>query len=399
MNQSSRIVFLWQQFRQQKASTEEVDELLGLLQSGAYDSDSRAYLKQLLESTSPEIPDKARWEPILQNILRQPEIKQPATVRHMIPARRIAIASAAAVILLITGYNLFINHSKKESTPAQIAQTDIAPGGNKATLTLGNGSKIILDSAANGTLAHQGNSNIIKTDSGKLLYALTNIPLSPGRGAGGEGNLYNTLSTPRGGQYQLSLPDGTKVWLNAASSITYPTSFASTSRQVSITGECYFEVAKDKTKPFHVKINQTDVEVLGTHFNINAYTDEPSMNTTLLEGSVKIKTANRENILKPGQQAQVNESSGNIHITNDADLSEVVAWKDGLFKFKDASIKDIMRQLSRWYDVDVVYEGDVQNHFVTTIPRDVPVSQVFRYLETTGQVHFKIQDKKITVSP
>jgi transmembrane sensor len=257
-------------------------------------------------------------------------------------------------------------------------------------LTLADGSQIMLDSAANGVLAQQGNTNIVKQQDGQLSYNSKGIPEAA--------IAYNTLTTPPGGQYKLTLPDGSKVWLNAASSIKYPTAFIGNTRQVETTGEVYFEIAKDASKPFKVLQNEMEVEVLGTHFNINGYIDEAVFRTTLLEGSIKITTPKGNDILKPGQQAQV-QKTGVVKIINDADLEETMAWKDGNFYFENSDIYTVMRQIARWYDVDVTYKGTVSKHFLGTISRNVNLSQVLSMLQQTGEVKFKIEGRKVIVMP
>lgn len=267
---------------------------------------------------------------------------------------------------------------------------DPQPGGNKAQLTLADGSIILLDGTANGLLAEQGTAKIIKKADGQLLYDVTGAPTTD--------ILYNTLSTPRGGQYNITLPDGSKVWLNSASTIIYPTSFNGKERKVEILGEAYFEVAKDATKPFRVKMNEMEVEVLGTHFNINGYQDESFVRTTLLEGKVKVRSGAVENLLNPGQQAQLGKN-GNIKLLKNVNVEEVMAWKDGNFQFEDADIYSVMRQLARWYDLEVAYSGRLTKHFVGSISRDVNLSQVLTMLQQTGEVKFSREGKKIIVSP
>jgi ferric-dicitrate binding protein FerR (iron transport regulator) len=276
-------------------------------------------------------------------------------------------------------------------------------------LTLADGRTITLDDVQNGILTKEGNTAVSKKD-GIVMYH------SPAGDAQPAAIIsYNTLTTPRGGQYQLVLPDGSKVWLNAASSIKYPTAFTGNERKVEVTGEGYFEVAKNASMPFHVQVNNMDVEVLGTHFNINGYSDEPSIRTTLLEGSVKVrqwsmvngqlKTEN-EALLKPGEQAALagTHSPLTTHhspltIDHSPNTEEVMAWKNGLFQFQDASIESIMRQVARWYDVQIEYKGKINNEFIGKIPRHVPVSSVLNILESTGWVHFTIVGKKIIVAP
>jgi ferric-dicitrate binding protein FerR (iron transport regulator) len=303
-------------------------------------------------------------------------------------------AAAAAIILFVSaaGWLFLIRTPKRDpATTSQktMATNDVAPGGNKAVLTLADGSNITLDSAGNGVLAQQGNAQVSKTNDGQLVYNITNEKPTE--------VLYNTLNTPRGGQYQLVLPDGSKVWLNAASSIRYPATFSGSVRQVDITGEAYFEIVKDASKPFHVRTGTQDVEVLGTHFNVNAYGDEEAVRTTLLEGSVKVSKDAASVIIKPGEQAVI-ASHSPFTIDHSPDIDQVMAWKNGMFTFNGADIHTIMRQITRWYDVDVVFEGDIKGTFHAEIGRNTNVSNVFRMLETTGAVHFKIDGKKIVVT-
>jgi len=301
------------------------------------------------------------------------------------------IAGIAVMFIGFLGIYKYHNPIKEDVAVVKNipAKTNITPGGNKAILTLQDGSTIILDDAQEGTLAQQGNANIVKTANGQLVYNKTD--------AQPEKVLFNTMTTPRGGQYKLTLPDGTDVWLNSASSITYPTAFVGNERNVSITGEAYFEVAKDKTKPFHVKAGSQTIEVLGTHFNVMAYADEDAIKTTLLEGSVKVTGDKGSGILKPGEQSVINKA-GDLKVTA-ASVDEAMAWKNGYFKFNRVGIKYIMRQLSRWYDVDVMYDGRVkEDEFVGTIGRGENIVQALHLLELAN-VHFKIQDKKIIVLP
>ncbi len=299
---------------------------------------------------------------------------------------------AAAAVLLFGIFAVykygFANKSDKQEIAKANTLKDIAPGGNKAILTLADGTQIILDSAANGNLTNQGNTKIIKLD-GKLAYNST-------------GNsseiLYNTITTPNGGQYQLILEDGSKVWLNAASSLRFPSAFVGKQRNVELTGEAYFEVAKNAAMPFNVLVNNMNVQVLGTHFNVMAYKDESEIKTTLLEGAVKVTSGSAVGLLKPGKQARL-DNSGNIKIA-DADIETEMAWKNGLFLFDYTDIKIIMRQLNRWYDADISFEGNITNKtFTAQITRDTNLSAVLKKLELTGGIHFKIEGKKILVMP
>jgi len=324
--------------------------------------------------------------------LRRPSRRIP--VFHM---RTVRIAAACLAGLLIVGIYWRLSKRREELAGNQLAsrqssryfKSDIPPGGNKAILTLADGSKITLDDAKNGALAQQGNTKVLKLD-GQLSYNATKN--------NNDGIYFNTIVTPRGGQYEIVLQDGTKVWLDAASSLRFPTAFAGKERRVEITGEAYFEVAKNATMPFIVKVGRSEVQVLGTEFNIMAYDEEASLKTTLLEGSVKFVNDGRSSLLTPGQQSSM-DREGKVHIENKIDLVEVMAWKNGLFHFESADIQTVMRQLSRWYDVDVVYsnKGSV-NLFYAEIPRNTNLSDALKALQLTGKVHFEIEGRKIIVT-
>ena len=322
--------------------------------------------------------------------------------------RRIGIAAAIAIIALSVGLYFYTHPSgysgnNVASTGHNNEAGDIMPGGNKAILTLANGKKISLTDATKGQLAEQAGVKIAKTADGQLVYTVTKMAPSPLERTGGEA--FNTIETPRGGQYQVILPDGTKVWLNAASSLTYPTTFTGNERRVTLTGEGYFEVAKKveggkaegKRLPFIVTTGEQQVEVLGTHFNINAYTDEETIRTTLLEGSVRVsnRKSHSSRLLQPGQQAWFNKHSA-IKVV-DVNTLDAVAWKDGYFRFNRDDIQSVMRQISRWYNIDVIYEGDKPDYeFVGAIRRSVTISQVLKMLELSN-VHFKIEDRKVII--
>lgn len=316
--------------------------------------------------------------------------------------KRISIA-ATIVFCLGVGFYYYKN-SNKESFAGSVAKRDIPPGKNKAYLTLANGSKISLADAANGNLAKQAGINITKTANGKLVYEITGSTQTTLT----ENIEYNTIETPRGGQYQVILPDGSKVWLNAASSIKFPLTFNNLpKRKIELTGEAYFEVAKNKDKPFTVTTSKQEITVLGTHFNVNSYTDESVTKTTLLEGSVKVvstittsqKNANSDivsTVLKPGQQSLL---SFNKLTIQPADIDETIAWKEGYFRFNDEKLESIMRKVSRWYDVEIEYENEkLKNEpFAGVTTRFANVSKLFRMLELTNEVRFRIDGKKIKV--
>jgi hypothetical protein len=265
----------------------------------------------------------------------------------------------------------------------------ILPGGNHAILTMADGSKIVLDSVQNGNI--QSGGATISKQGGVLVYDGS----SPAKSATAA-VAYNTLTTPRGGQYKLILADGSKVWLNASSSLHFPTAFTGKERNVELTGEAYFEVAKNKEKPFRVNVNGMQVEVLGTHFNVNAYADENSIKTSLLEGSVKIKRGDVSGLLKPGQQGILESNNNDLRI-KEVNMDEVIAWKNGLFQFNGAGIKTIMLEISRWYNVEIVYSGKVpQRSFVGKISRDAALPDVLKILELSN-VKFNVIGRKIIV--
>jgi transmembrane sensor len=275
---------------------------------------------------------------------------------------------------------------------------DIEAGENKAILTLGDGSKIILDDAKNGILANQGGNSVLKAAEGEVIYSFLSEIKDPLTVDEHTPVIYNTIETPKGGKFQIKLPDGSKVWLNAASSLRFPTVFNGSKRQVELKGEAYFEVSPDKSKIFEVNTRNQVVQVLGTHFNINAYLDEPTVNTTLLEGSVRVSDlrTNISQLLKPGEQSQLSEQ---IEVINLKNTSEAVAWKEGYFQFDEADIKTVMRQIERWYDVSVVYEGDLPNYrFGGEIERNLSLLQVLKVLEKT-KVHFRLEGREVIVMP
>ena len=300
---------------------------------------------------------------------------------------------AASVILIIGAFEIYkINHNQSKQTPvATIAHTEIEPGSNKATLTLSNGSVIDLDNTSTGLIKRDNGTIINKETEGEIVYHDSS---SSSKGAGH----YNVLSTPNGGQYKVQLADGSGVWLNAASSLKFPTEFSASERIVELKGEGYFEISKDKTKPFIVKLAEgSEVKVLGTHFNIMAYENEKSKDVTLLEGSVEITKGNVVQQLTPGEQGRI--FSSKINVVNSADTDQVVGWKNGQFIFRDADIQSIMRQVARWYDVNVKFEITKSQHFNATIARKEPVLKLLHMLEETGQIHFKTENKTIYVLP
>ncbi|QEC42408.1 FecR family protein [Pseudobacter ginsenosidimutans] len=324
----------------------------------------------------------------------------------VIPLRKRGwIRYAAAAVILVGGVSYFwITGSKDQPSQPKpaLAKTEILPGTTGAVLTLADGRQVILDSAGNGLIATESGTAVV-LENGKLLY-----------GANDEGTgktSFNTMTTPKGRQFQLILPDGTKVWLNANSSIRYPVEFAGHERKVYIAGEAYFEVAKDMRRPFFVNVNNiADVEVLGTEFNVNAYDNEKLIRTTLINGSVRVaaletepRTDGRLNelILKPGQEAQVanitaaqkqRQGKNPISLSDEVDIEKVTAWKNGFFNFENADIGEVMRQLERWYDIEVVYENSVPDiDFVGEIGRNFPLKDVLDFLQR-AEVSFRLEE-------
>lgn len=303
---------------------------------------------------------------------------------------RIAVAASILLVVGVGSYFLFFNKRVDQQSIAgnQTPVNDAQPGRDAAVLTMADGRTVQLDSTT-GTIAKKDGITIVNT-SGLLSYQQQQetdaIPE------------FHTITTARGNQYQLQLPDGSKVWLNAGSSLKFPSFFTGSQRIVELTGEGYFEVAKNAEQPFHVKVNDMDVEVLGTHFNINSYDDEDIIRTTLLEGSVKVSKGTDQQFLQPGQQAQL-RSNGNLEVVKNIDMDHVMAWKEGFFQFDHAGINEILRQLSRWYDVDVRYEGNIaERQFGGRINRKLKLSEVLKMLQNTG-VHFKIEGKNLIVMP
>jgi len=326
-----------------------------------------------------------------QDLLEEnPPVRRLKTLPFKIRSRY-ALA-AAAILLVAVGAFLLLRPGRPKPQPAiagNVFKNDVAPGGNKATLTLGDGTTIVLDSAGKGAITSQGGARIVKTNAGQLAYEAN--------GTAGTPVYNNILSTPAGGQYQVTLSDGTKVWLNAVSKLRYPSSFKGNERVVELEGEGYFEVAGDKAHPFAVKAGGTQVQVLGTHFNVNAYADEPAVTTTLLTGSVRLTHATETVQLKPGQQGLASGATG-LRV-QDADVDQVMAWKNGSFSWDEADVHTVMRQLSRWYGVEIKYQGQPTTAmFGGEIQRDLSLTQVLTGL-SKSKVHFRLEGKTLTVLP
>lgn len=355
-----------------------------------------SWFKQLIETGEWqwEKGEKDMMQKIIEaRIMKQVDIHDKKKILYL-KSRSQWWAAAASVVLLLGAFSyfLFFHKSTKQVRIARVLSNDVkAPQSNKATITLANGQKVYLDSAGNGALAILGNVKLVKLASGKIAYQHDSREVSTKME-------YNTLSNPRGSKViNMTLVDGSRVWLNAGSSLAYPVSFMSNERKVSVTGEAYFEVTHDASRPFIVNNGSMDIRVLGTHFNVNTFEDDGNdIKVTLLEGSVKINNGNATGLLKRGQQAVVNKE---IKILNGVDLDLVMAWKNGYFQFDNVSLQNVLKVVSRWYDVDIVYEG--YNHpreFVGEIQRDLNLSEMLKILQK-NKLHFKIEGNKLIVMP
>jgi transmembrane sensor len=384
----TRLSYLFDRFRDRSITAIEREELTILLRDAANEDVVKEWIDQQI--VAGEVPDYPMNEVVANDILE-------AVLQTPLPARPVKTVSifrhwqwAAAVLVL--GVTFFGGQYLLRKAP-EVAQTkhiikDIAPGKEGAILTLNDGSQLVLDSLQNGRIASQHGANLI-LDNGQLTY-------SPSAKATGE-VIYNTITTPRGRQFRVTLPDRSIVWLNAASSVRYPVSFPDHERKIFITGEVYFEVARDAAAPFLVNINnKADIEVLGTSFNINAYDNEEHITATLFTGAVRIRREGQERILKPGQQASLLK---NIQVTENADLEKVIAWKDGFFDFSGVDLEHAMRQIARWYEVEVVYVGKAPNiRFYGRISRDISLAGLIRGLNSTTDANMKISEGKLIIN-
>ncbi|MFD2584242.1 FecR family protein [Pedobacter vanadiisoli] len=314
---------------------------------------------------------------------------------QQMPKRSLRIWYAAASVLVMIAVGSFFIHTDKKTAmvsnlPGNIKPEDIRPGSNKAVLTLSNGKQIVLNNPQTGVLAKEGTARIIKKENGELVY-------DPEDKATGQNEqpVYNTITVPRGGQYQVVLADGSKVFLNAASSLTYPTRFSGRYRNVELKGEGYFEVAKNAAMPFIVTANDVQVRVLGTHFNISAYADDASITTTLIEGAVSLNKGKLSKLLAPGQQGISAFNNPEI-LVQPANIEQTMGWVKGNFVFKDLNIKEVMKIASRWYDIEVEYRGNAQSKkFGGTTSRFSDITELLNYMKITGGVNYKIEGRRV----
>jgi transmembrane sensor len=391
-----RLEFLYRQYINDDCTPQELQELKSLLKN----PDNEKHIIKLLDGTWDGMAktdlvnvDGVKADNIYHNIIKMPQYKRAF--------KNCWLQIAASIILFFsigTGFYLS-NKSHNEKIVKYTVKTilttpaDVMPGSNKAVLTLANGKRVILDDAKNGKIAQQAGTTINKVQGGELVYAsnltqeesLTPIEI-------------NTIDIPRGGQYSIVLPDGTRVYLNSESSLQYPVKFVGNERKVKLTGEAYFEVAKNAKMPFRVNVSDKQtVEVLGTHFNISAYKDESTVKTTLLEGSVKILYRDKEALLKPGQIAVNNYFSSEFNI-HQANINEIMAWRNGVFVFNDENIVSLMKRVSRWYDIDVTFKGDMSNiNIIGNYSRGKTLSGLLKNIQLTNKVHFVIEGRRVSV--
>jgi ferric-dicitrate binding protein FerR (iron transport regulator) len=382
-----------------RLSDGEADELSAWVNTLGDRHDCEARLEALWNDFHPEdAMDADRADQILDKIFSR-SVGVPQNTHRK--TRLFSWKAAAAIAVILAGSLLLVLGPGRKAgdrhTPG-LSETLIRPGGKRAFLHIAGKTTIALDSLATGTALPSGAALAVKTSSGLISYESGKRPAVAGEVS------QNTVSTPRGGEYEVQLTDGTRVWLNAASSVSFPAVFSGDERKITVTGEVYLEVAQKANRPFIVSIATPEgkdlgtVQVLGTHFNINAYQDEDAVRTTLLEGSVRVLHEGDSKLLRPDDQAEITGQRA-ITVHQDVDVTEAVAWKNGYFDFQETDIASVMRQVSRWYDVDIVYQDTTPAHFLGTISRKVALSEVLKMLELTGVVHFDVSGKTITVVP
>lgn len=392
----NQLAALFKKYLDDNISPEEFSQLYELINSRDY---SPEVLDDLLQQTfSNAVPadgttDYNRHE-ILNSLMTRiaAEEEKEMPIRKTISIHRRRWVAAAAIAVLVAG-GFYLIHRKQPASANLVAgeehwqQFDLPPGKNGAILTLSSGKRILLDSVRNGALENQGNAHLVKETDAISYQAEQHRQ---------DQVVYNSMSTPRSRQYQLILSDGSRVWLNAASSIRFPTSFPGNERRVEITGEAYFEIAPDKEKPFIVQTGNMEVQVLGTHFDLMAYDDENHISTTLIEGAVKVKSGSQERVLSPGQQGSIEKSSGNLSV-KEVETDPVIAWTQERLALTNADFGGLMRQISRWYDVDVVFDGKIPDLQIGGfIHKDVYLSTVMEFLGRNG-LHYRMEGRKIII--
>ena len=396
MEQQTRLQYLLNRLVHRTATEEELEELNAIV---AQDNDTIDDATQwLLDGEASQLPayDRQRWMSVADRILQSDKL-QPETGAK--PVYRIHFLHrwgwAAAVVLLLGATAWLLNHRRQQPPAVMMAHVlpDADPGSNGAILTLADGSKVVLDSMGNGIISTQGNTRVMLKDNGLQYTQRDNDKATAA---------YNTITTPNGRQFHVVLPDGTRVWLNAGSMLQFPVAFTGNERIVELTGEAYFEVARRVAQPFKLKVRkQLEVAVLGTGFNVNAYTNEKNIATTLTTGAVRVSLIQHSGqtvVLKPGQQVQSEYNT--LKVVPDADIEKVIAWKNGLFNFEGVGLREMMRQLERWYNLEVVYEGNVKDvRFFGEMSRSLKLSDVLAGLEN-AEVHFRLEEgRRLVVMP
>ncbi len=407
-------------------TADQLTELINKYLSGEADQEERKKVEEWYESFDEmdvlfEKEEKQNaasiqnsWQAIREKMAKRQSSEAQRTALEKKVKRKVLYkwAAAAAVLFLVAGtvYFFMRNEPEKPTIATRMKDRnegvqDIQPGGNKAILTLGNGKKVILDSTNKGLLSMQGGTQVIKLNNGLLAY---NRDKSSGSKTSRQDAIsYNTITTPSGGKYEIVLPDGSKVWLNSSSSIKFPTAFTKGKREVEVTGETYFEIAKDENRPFLVRKEEVVIKVLGTSFDVMAYEDDSNMKVTLVEGKIKVATGKKGTgkgslqsaIISPGEQVRITKN-GRMSLAEDVDMAEEVAWKNGLFWFNEDDIQQVIKKLSRWYNVYITVEGSIPDKFNGSIPMDLPLSKVIDMLQKTGRIQYKImEDGRVILSP
>jgi ferric-dicitrate binding protein FerR (iron transport regulator) len=384
---NTRIHHLVKQYLKKDLPEAEQAEFQRLLHAPAHQEALQAAFEEQAGELDMNAAQDQDLLPLLQVALQS---DKPAPRVHFL--RRRVWAAASIILVLAAGAWLWTVNKKNIPPPDMTAKpVEIAPGKAGAILTLADGSEVVLDSLGNGVIAQQNGASVVLTN-GQLAYTPADNSTAT--------MAFNTISTPRGRQFQVTLPDGTQVWLNAASSVRYPTMFSGKERQVEVTGEAYFEVAKNTAMPFRVNVGgKAEITVLGTHFNVNAYENEKAIATTLLEGSVRISSGKQAQpvVLQPGEQARITNTTAGIKVIANADIDKTIAWKNGLFYFEGASLAEIMRQLERWYDIEVVYEKGVPDiQFEGEMTKDVSLNGLLVMLGRTD-IRFRLEGRKLIV--
>ncbi|HEY6899438.1 MAG TPA: FecR domain-containing protein [Puia sp.] len=380
----SRLAELYDGYVAKTLTEGETEEFMQMLRHPEHEEE----LRSLIDATVRDAATDRQMGPQLADRLFQNIMGAEAPVVVIRKRRYMSRVAVACVVAVVgAGFWLFPRHERVVGGGAPVVHV-IRPAGNRATLTMGDGSTVVLDSVGNGMVASLGNTRVVKMDSGRLAYQAGEKGIGP--------TSLNMLRTPRGGKYEVTLADGTRVWLNAASSLKFPTDFTADQRVVVLTGEAYFEVAQNKQKPFIVIVGEATVRVLGTRFNVNGYSDERAIHTTLLEGAVQIASGGNEKLLRPGQQAVLDRTASTM-TAQEADVNQVMAWKNGRFEFDNVDLPTIMRQISRWYDVDVEYRTAVQNiHLGGGISRKSNLEDMIPVLEANG-IRCKMEGRKIII--